>query len=44
MRLCPVFIQKRFEFNKKRIISSERMRKSGNYIHDYAHSFFGKDI
>ena len=32
----------RFEFNKKRIISSEEMRNSGNYNYDNAHSFFGK--
>ena len=33
----------KFFFNliKKGTISGETMRKSGNYIHDYAHSFFG---
>ena len=29
---------------KKKIISSEKMKNSGNYINDYAHSFFGKDF
>ena len=28
----------------KGIISSEKMRNSGNYIYDYAHPFFGKDF
>ena len=32
---------------KKGIISSKKMRNSGNYklyMYDYAHSFFGKDF
>ena len=29
---------------KKRIISSEKMGNSDDYIYDYAHSFFGKDF
>ena len=29
---------------KIRIISIEKIRNSGNYIYDYAHSFFGKDF
>ena len=29
---------------KKQIFSSEKMRNSGNYIYDYAHSFFGEDF
>ena len=29
---------------KKKIISSEKIRNSGNYIYDYAHSFFGNDF
>ena len=29
---------------KKKHISSDKMRNSGNYIYDYAHSFFGKDL
>ena len=28
----------------KQIISSEKMRNSGNYIYDYAHSFFVEDF
>ena len=32
--------EKRFEVNKKHIFSSEKMRNSGNFIYDYAHSFF----
>ena len=28
---------------KKQIFSCEKMRNSGNYIYDYAHSFFGED-
>ena len=32
-----------FKFNKKKwIISSEKIRKSGNYMYGYARSFFGK--
>ena len=30
--------------NKKQIVSSEKMRNSGNSIYDYAHSFFGEDF
>ena len=29
---------------KKLIISSEKIRNSGNYNNNYAHSFFGKDF
>ena len=29
---------------KKKIISSEKMRNSGNHINIYSHSFFGKDF
>ena len=36
--------KKRFEFDKNGIISGEKMRYSGNYNYDYAHSFFGKDF
>ena len=35
IRLYPVFIKKRF---------SEKMRNSGNYNYNYAHSFFVKDF
>ena len=41
LRLYPVIIKKRFEVNEKGIISSETMVNYGNYIYDYAHSFFG---
>ena len=36
--------KKIFEFNKNAIIANEKMRNSGNYNYDYAHSFFGKDF
>ena len=36
--------KKSFEVNKKGIIYSEKMRNSGNYISDYAQSFFGEDF
>ena len=43
IRLQPVFIKKlRFEDDEKQIFSREKMRNSGNYINDYAHSFFGE--
>ena len=29
---------------KKWMIFNEKMRNSGNYNYDYAHSFFGKDF
>ena len=29
---------------KKGIVSSEEIRNSGNYIYDYAYSFFGEDL
>ena len=32
--------KKRFEVNKERIISGEKIRNSGNYIYDYDHSIF----
>ena len=35
---------KRFEVDTKRIVSSGKMRNSGNSIYDYAHSFFGEDF
>ena len=36
-------LKKKFQFIKKRIISSENMRNLGNNNYDYfAHSFFGK--
>ena len=35
-------LKKNFEVNKKLIFSSEKMRNSGDCIHDYAHSFFGE--
>ena len=31
----------RFEVNEKSI---EKIRNLGNYIYDYAHSFFGEDF
>ena len=40
IKLYPVSFEERFEFNKKReYISTEKMRNSVNFIHDYAHSF-----
>ena len=45
IRVYPVFIKKKgSNLIKKGIISSEKMRKSGNFIYDYAHSFLGKDF
>ena len=44
IRLQPVFIKNKFEVNKKQIFSSEKMRNSGNCIHDYVQSFFGEDF
>ena len=35
-----LLFKKRFKFNKKRIISSEKMRNSGNYYPNYAQLFF----
>ena len=45
IRNFPVF-NKNFFLNLiiKEIISSEKMRNSGNYIYDNAHSIFGKDF
>ena len=37
-------LKKDFSPIKKWIISSGKMRNLGNYIYDYAHSFFGKDF
>ena len=38
------YLRKKLNLIKKGIISRENMRNSGNYIHDYADSFFGKDF
>ena len=42
--IIQFLFQKTFEFNRKKIISIEQIRNSGNYIYDNAHSFFGKDF
>ena len=42
--LFSFYIKKYFNLIRKGIISSEKMRNSGNYNYDYAHSFFGKDF
>ena len=34
----------RFKFNIKRIISSEKVRNSDNFIYDHAHSFLRNDF
>ena len=45
IELYSVFIKKkRFEVNKKWIFFSEKMRKTGNYIYDYAHWIFEEDL
>ena len=36
--------KKDFNLIKNGIISSEKRRNSGNYIYDFAHSFFGEDF
>ena len=42
---CNQFLlKKRFEVDKKQKFSSEKMKISGNCIHDYAHSFFVEDF
>ena len=35
---------KKLNLIKNGIISGEKIRNSGKYIYDYAHSFFGKDF
>ena len=34
----------RFKANNKQIISSKKMRNSGNCVYNYAHLFFGDDF
>ena len=34
--------KERFKVNKVTDFSGEKMRNSGNFNYDYAHSFFGK--
>ena len=34
----------RFKFNKKGIISSEKIISAGNYNYNYVRSFFGNDF
>ena len=36
--------KKRFEVNKNRFFSSEKMRNSGNCIYDYDHSISGDEF
>ena len=36
--------KKIFKVIKKGIISGEKIKNSGNYNYNYAHSFFGKDF
>ena len=36
--------KKIFEVNIKRFFSSEKIINSGNFIYDYAQSFFGEDF
>ena len=43
-KIYQFLFKKKFELNKKGIISSEKKRNSGNYNYYYAHSFFGKDL
>ena len=42
IRICPNFIKKRFEVNIKYIFLVKKIRHLGNYIYDYAQSFFGE--
>ena len=42
--LYSVVIKKIFQFDKNRIIFSDKMRNSSNYTYDYAHSFLGNDF
>ena len=44
IRLYPVFIQKKIWIKKKEFISGEQIWNSGNYIYDYARSFFRNDF
>ena len=39
-----LFLKKFLNFMKTEIVSSEKIRNSGIYIYDYAHSFFGEDF
>ena len=43
IRIQPFFITK-IDSKLIHFFSREKMRNSGNYIHDYAHSFFGEDF
>jgi len=40
--LNPVFVQCKILSQKN--FSSDKMKNSGNYIYDYAYSFFGEDF
>ena len=39
-----LFLKKIEKDKKKTIFSNDKMRNSGNCIHDYAHSYFGEDF
>ena len=42
--ISSFYLKKKMNLIKKGIISKEKMRYSGNYIYDYAHSLFGDDF
>ena len=44
IRLQLVFVKKNIEDDENQIFFSEKIRYSGNWIQDYAHSFFGEDF
>ena len=39
-----IYSKLRYEVNEKLIFYCEKIRNSGNYINDYAYSFFRKDF
>ena len=44
-KIHSLFIFKKiFKVDKKLTFSIEEMRNSGNYVYDYARSFFGEDF
>ena len=37
-------LEKRFEFNKKKLFLEKKIRNLSNHIYDYAHSLFEKEF
>ena len=44
INLYPFYSKKKIQFNKKWILSGEKIKNSSNFNHDHALSLYGKDF